>query len=59
MSGRATEAVAVPQVQGLPAGVHTLADHEAQARSRLDPATWAYFSGGAGDENTLRANPAA
>ena len=45
-----------PAVQALPAGVVTLADHEAAARARLDDNAWAYFSGGAGDEITLRAN---
>lgn len=49
----------VPALAQLPAGVVTLADHEAHARSRLDPATWAYFSGGAADEITLRANRSA
>lgn len=34
----------------------TLAEHEAAARQVLDPATWAYVSGGAGDEHTLQAN---
>ncbi len=33
-----------------------LADHEALAAQRLDAATRAYFSGGAADETTLRAN---
>jgi 4-hydroxymandelate oxidase len=33
-----------------------LADHEALARTRLDANAWAYFSGGAADEITLRAN---
>ena len=46
----------VPAVQPLPAGLVTLADHETHARSRLDDNAWAYFSGGAGDEITLRAN---
>lgn len=36
-----------------------LADQAAIAQARLDPAVWAFFSGGAGDEHTLRANPAA
>lgn len=36
--------------------VINLADFEALARERLDPAIWAYFAGGAGDELTLRAN---
>ncbi|WP_354003672.1 alpha-hydroxy acid oxidase [Ramlibacter aurantiacus] len=40
----------------LPAGLHTLADHEAHARSRLDDATWAYFNGGSADGITLAAN---
>ena len=43
-------------VEQIPAGVVTLADHEAHARTRLDDKAWAYFSGGAGDEITLRAN---
>lgn len=44
------------QRHALPAGLHTLADHEALAQQRLDPAHGAYISGGAGDETTLRAN---
>ena len=48
---------AVPlSVEQIPAGVVTLADHEAHARTRLDENAWAYFSGGAGNEFTLRAN---
>ena len=43
----------------IPPGVVTLADHEAHARSRLDDNAWAYFSGGAADEITLRANASA
>lgn len=43
-----------------PAGPATgpvcLADYAALAQARLDPAVHAYFSGGAGDEHTLRAN---
>jgi len=46
----------VPEVASLPAGIVNLADHEAQARTRLDAQAWAYFSGGAADELTLRAN---
>jgi hypothetical protein len=41
-------------VNAVPAGVVSLADHEAHARGRLDASAWAYFSGGAGDESTLR-----
>lgn len=40
----------------LPAGIHTLADHEAHASQRLDAATLAYVDGGSADEITLRAN---
>lgn len=40
----------------LPAQVKTLADHHTLAHSRLHPAIWAYFHGGAADEITLRAN---
>jgi len=42
--------------QPLPEGVVSLADHERHARLLLDDAVWAYFSGGAADEITLRAN---
>lgn len=45
-----------PAVEALPAGLATLADHEAHARQRLDDNAWAYFSGAAADEITLRAN---
>ena len=34
-------------------------DYEALAEARLDPATWAFLAGGAGDEVTLRANRSA
>ncbi|HVL76579.1 MAG TPA: alpha-hydroxy acid oxidase [Noviherbaspirillum sp.] len=46
----------LPAVETLPPGLVTLADHEQQAREHLDANAWAYFSGGAGDEITLRAN---
>lgn len=46
----------VPSLSRVPDGVVTLGDHETHARTRLDPLAWAYFSGGAGDELTLRAN---
>ena len=36
-----------------------LADHEAHARQHLDDNAWAYLSGGAADEITLRANRSA
>uniref|UniRef100_UPI0035AE878E alpha-hydroxy acid oxidase n=1 Tax=Hylemonella sp. TaxID=2066020 RepID=UPI0035AE878E len=49
----------VPEVESLPPGIVNLADHEAQARTRLDAQAWAYFSGGAADELTLRTNRAA
>ena len=43
----------------IPVGVVSLAEHEAAARTRLDANAWAYFSGGAADEITLRANQTA
>ncbi len=46
----------VPCVHALPLGLVTLADHEEHARKQLDANAWAYFSGGAGDEITLRGN---
>jgi 4-hydroxymandelate oxidase len=48
--------IPVPIVQALPAGIATLADHEAHARTVLDDNAWAYFSGTAADGITLRAN---
>ena len=49
----------VPALDTLPPGVVTLEDHARHAQTRLDDNAWAYFSGGAGDEITLRANRAA
>lgn len=49
----------MPTLARVPDGVVTLADHEAHARTRLDENAWAYFSGGAADELTLRANRSA
>lgn len=46
----------VPHLAPLPPGLISLADHEAHARTRLDDKAWAYFSGGAADELTVRAN---
>ncbi|OYQ40175.1 alpha-hydroxy-acid oxidizing enzyme [Rhodoferax sp. TH121] len=40
----------------VPDGVVTLADHESHAQTQLDSNAWAYFSGGAADELTLRTN---
>src|ERR1700710_197533 len=34
----------------------TVADYEAAAAERLDPGTYGYYAGGAGDELTLRDN---
>ncbi|MDD2729057.1 alpha-hydroxy acid oxidase [Malikia sp.] len=47
------------QPASLPTRLFNLADHEARARDRLDASAWAYYSGGAADEITLRANRAA
>lgn len=43
----------------LPPGTVNVADHERLAQQQLDANAWAYFSGGAGDEITLRANRSA
>ena len=51
--------IPVPIVQPLPAGIATLADHEAHARTVLDDNAWAYFSGAAADGITQRANRSA
>ncbi len=53
------EPIAPDQPRRLAPGLVSLADHEALASERLDPMSWAYFSGGAADEITLRANRAA
>jgi len=45
-----------PALAQLPAGVVSLATHEAHARTVLDANAWSYFSGGAADELTLDAN---
>lgn len=46
----------IPSITPIPPGVVSLADHEVNARARLDDNAWAYFAGGAADEITLRAN---
>lgn len=46
----------IPALGKIPPGVVTLEDHEIHARTVLDDKAWAYFSGGAADEITLRAN---
>jgi 4-hydroxymandelate oxidase len=47
---------AAPALHALPPGLVNLADHEAHARRVMDSRAWAYFSGGAGDAITMRAN---
>ncbi|BDT66162.1 4-hydroxymandelate oxidase [Comamonadaceae bacterium OS-1] len=48
-----------PTVEKMPPGVVNLEDHARHAHTVLDANAWAYFSGGAGDEITLRANRSA
>ena len=48
-----------PALLKVPPTVVSLADHEQHARQQLDDNAWAYFSGGAADEITLRANRSA
>ena len=43
----------------VPPGTTSLADHERLAQQQMDANAWAYFSGGAADEITLRANRSA
>jgi len=49
----------VPALENIPSDVVALADYETHAQARLNDQAWAYFSGGAGDELTLRANRSA
>ena len=49
----------LPARHAIPPGLVTLADHELHARTQLDDNAWAYFSGGAADEISLRANRSA
>ena len=49
----------IPARHAIPPGLVTLADHEQHARTQLDDNAWAYFSGGAADEISLRANRSA
>lgn len=48
-----------PRREALPEGIVGLADFEPHARVRISEPAWAYFSGGAADELSLRANRAA
>ena len=47
---------AIPTLARIPDQVVSLPDHESYAQTHLDANAWAYFSGGAADEITLRAN---
>ena len=47
------------ELQSLPAGLASLADHERLARATLEPAAWDYLCGAAGDGLTACANRAA
>lgn len=52
-------AALLPPLARIPADVVAVADYEGLARDRLTPQAWAYFSGGASDECSLRDNCAA
>lgn len=43
-------------LEQLPAALSAVIDYEPYAQARLDPAVWAYLTGGAGDECTLLDN---
>ena len=47
------------QLESLPPSLTNLDDHAHHAEKRMDEIAWAYFSGGAGDEHTLRDNQTA
>lgn len=49
----------LPPLDSIPREIAALADYEAAARQRLDPAIWAYLNAGAGDEWTMHENLAA
>ncbi|MFT4176623.1 MAG: alpha-hydroxy acid oxidase [Luteolibacter sp.] len=49
----------LPPLSQIPPHVVAVEDYEPLARERLSPAAWAYLSGGAADEITLRENRAA
>lgn len=51
--------VTLPPLERIPPEVAALMDYEPLARERMSDTAWAYFSGGAGDEWTLRENIAA
>ncbi|MEL1266087.1 alpha-hydroxy acid oxidase [Pseudoxanthomonas putridarboris] len=46
----------LPPLAQIPPQIAAVADYETYARERMSPAAWAYFSGGAADELTLRDN---
>lgn len=46
----------LPPLSTIPPEIAAVADYEAYARERLSAPVWAYLSGGAGDELTLREN---
>ncbi|MFA7595924.1 MAG: alpha-hydroxy acid oxidase [Novosphingobium sp.] len=48
-----------PPLEAIPSFVAALGDYEPLARERMTEGAWAYISGGAGDEWTLRENIAA
>ncbi|MDD2545909.1 MAG: alpha-hydroxy acid oxidase [Burkholderiaceae bacterium] len=49
----------IPTLHAVAPELVTLADHAQAAHAQLDAHAWAYFSGGAADEITLRANRSA
>lgn len=46
----------LPPLQTIPADIQSLEDYEPFAKARMSEQAWAYFSGGAADEITLRDN---
>ena len=52
-------AMPLPPLSAIPPWVASLDDYEALAEERVEAGAWAYLSGGAADESTLRGNRAA
>lgn len=46
----------LPPLKQIPPDIAAVRDYEPYAQARMSPQAWAYFSGGAADEHTLREN---
>ena len=57
--GRRCSMNPLPPLEKIPAEIAAVSDYERFARERMSAGAWSYFSGGAADEITLRANRSA